>query len=78
MSYGLCSISKTTPSYAASPIACAFSGVAPENVTNAGLPDSSAAITPFSRAVSGIAQTSPSNIPWGHSASVHRTHADGA
>src|SRR5688572_10087950 len=51
-SNGLCSISNTTASYGAAAIACAAPISAGENVTNAGLPCSSARIAPFRRGIS--------------------------
>ena len=52
MSYGLCSISNTTPSNAAPPIVNALLISALVNGANAGLPDSRALITPFRRGMS--------------------------
>src|SRR6185312_7918268 len=54
MSHGLCSISNTTPSYLAVVMAIAVSGSAWQNDVNAGLPDSSALMTPLRRGMSGI------------------------
>src|SRR5215475_11957859 len=54
MSHGLCSISYTMPSYFAADIAIAVSGSAWQNDVNAGLPASSARITPFKRGISAM------------------------
>src|SRR5262249_41585589 len=54
MSHGLCSISYTMPSYFAVDIAIAVSGSAWQNDVNAGLPASSARITPFRRGLSAM------------------------
>src|SRR5579884_1812833 len=52
ISYGLCSISKTTPSKSDCDSAMALSTSPEVNVVNAGLPSSSALMTPFSRGIS--------------------------
>src|SRR3990172_13062067 len=54
MSYGLCSISNTTPSYGAALMACAALISGTEKVTKAGLPCSRALIAPFRRGVSAM------------------------
>src|SRR6476659_3007391 len=54
MSYGLCSISNTTPSYGAPEIVSALLISPLVNGTNAGLPDSSALIAPLRRGMSAI------------------------
>src|ERR1700704_6639203 len=54
MSYGLCSISNTTPSYGAPEMVSALLISPLVNGTNAGLPDSSALIAPLRRGMSGI------------------------
>ncbi len=54
MSYGLCSISNTTPSYGAPAMVSALLISPLANGTNAGLPDSSALIAPFRRGMSAI------------------------
>src|SRR5580658_5300804 len=54
MSYGLCSISNTTPSYGAVLMVRALPTSPGEKVTNAGLPDASARMAPFRRGISGI------------------------
>src|ERR1041384_4465845 len=54
MSYGLCSISNTTPSYGAPEMVSALLISPLVKGTNAGLPDSSALIAPLRRGMSGI------------------------
>src|SRR5580704_1505676 len=54
MSYGLCSISNTTPSYGALEMVSALLISPGEKGTNAGLPDSSALIAPLRRGMSAI------------------------
>src|SRR6476646_4545427 len=54
ISHGLCSISKTMPSYLAVVIATAVSGSAWQKDVNAGLPDSRARMTPLSRGMSAM------------------------
>jgi hypothetical protein len=54
MSYGLCSISNTTPSYGADEMVSALLTSPGENGTKAGLPDSSALIAPFRRGMSMV------------------------
>ena len=58
MSYGLCSISNTTPSYGALEMVSALLISPGENGTKVGLPDSSALIAPFRRGMSAIVSSS--------------------